>query len=156
MSAHHARAATAALTAALAVAALTGCASRISGQPRADIPTTPVSVTLVLHDAATALDCAAGGVGGYDDIGEGADVTLTDQTGEIIASGSLDPGTADSADAAACDFTATLTDVPADRTQYQVSVSHRGQITHSYPEMVSEGWAFTLTLGSAATDDEDV
>jgi hypothetical protein len=85
------------------------------------------------------------GTVGYSDIEEGATVTLRDEHGTVLASGALSLG---HGDATGCSFTFTLDDVPDSATFYAVTVSHRGEISKSHADMVSDGWTFSLTLGS--------
>jgi hypothetical protein len=84
---------------------------------------------------------------GYDDIQGGAQVVVTDQTGSIIATGSLAPGTPVEAGAAyLCQFAFTVS-VPNDRDFYSIEVSHRGKLTYSLAEMESVGWSVEFELG---------
>lgn len=107
-------------------------------------PTTVVNGTLELDDAESAADNCVTSLG-YDDIREGASVTIKDQNGRILGSGSLDAGV--SYDDASCTFDFTVADIREDQQQYSVEISHRGQITNSRSEMESNNWRFDLTLG---------
>jgi len=84
---------------------------------------------------------------GYGDIREGAQVTVKDAAGTVIALGRLDPGhTVDSNGtfASKCIFGFTLTDVPEGKDFYLVEVSHRGELRYTRGDLAS---ALTLTLG---------
>jgi hypothetical protein len=84
------------------------------------------------------------GTGGYNDLAAGAQVTIRDETGKVLATGHLDEGKTKSA--SECDFAFNL-DVP-DAKFYQVEVSHRGQVTYSADDLEKAGWRVQLTLGS--------
>lgn len=80
--------------------------------------------------------------GGYLDIREGAQVTVTDEHDVVIALGSLDPGhTLD----AKCIFGFTVTGVPEGKHFYSVEVAHRGALQYTRDGVGKE---LALTLGS--------
>jgi hypothetical protein len=89
------------------------------------------------------VDCW--GTGGYSDLTSGVSVTLKNQSGTILANTTLGTG---QGSAHTCTFHFTLTQVPDDATFYVVTVSHRGDVSHSHAEMVSAGWKVDLTIGS--------
>ncbi|MFE2110004.1 hypothetical protein ACFXAF_29650 [Kitasatospora sp. NPDC059463] len=78
-----------------------------------------------------ARDTAAGcvGRGGYDDIARGASVTVFDEDGTVLATGSL--GTGRSKGTTGCVFPIEVIGVPVGPKFYQVEVSHRGKVTLS-------------------------
>lgn len=79
---------------------------------------------------------------GYDDVHEGALVTVTDSDDTVIAKSSLESGYG----SYTCEFPFTIQDVP-NRDQYWVEVSDRGQVAFSRQEMESNNWNVSLTLG---------
>lgn len=82
------------------------------------------------------------GSGGYDDIDEGASVTIYDNKDVKIATGSLGEGVAITP--MACMFEFTVKDVPVQETDiYGVEVTHRGQVTFKRADADDIG----LTLG---------
>lgn len=83
------------------------------------------------------LNCE--GVGGYDDMTEGATVTVYDSTGKVIGAGALMEGLAGDD---LCVWSFTVDNVP-DAPFYQVEVSHRGKVTVAR----SEASSVSLSLG---------
>ncbi len=129
-----------------ASSSLTSEALKASGwqfQLHAGPPTTAITGTLDLNDIDTALNGCVG-TGGYDDISEGANVVVKDQSGRILASSSLNAGTANGAN---CAYTFTLGGVRADQDQYTLTITHRGDITESATQLRDAGWAFSVSLG---------
>ncbi|MGW1912620.1 hypothetical protein ACWCQS_18325 [Streptomyces sp. NPDC002076] len=84
-------------------------------------------------------DCT--GYEGYDDIRQGAGVTVYDSAGKVVATGALSTGKPDSA---ACVFRVSVKGVPDGSKFYQVEVSHRGKITVSSAEAQHGGFAASL------------
>lgn len=66
------------------------------------------------------------GYEGYEDIAQGASVTVYDSAGAVVATGALGTGKPESA---ACVFPVRVPDVPGGSKFYRVEVSHRGQVT---------------------------
>lgn len=87
-------------------------------------------------------DCA--GSGGYRDIGEGTQVTVSSPSGEVLAVGAL-ANSLWSRSSGACLFTFTIPDVPGGHDIYQVEVSHRG--TLAVREDNARAGRTALTLG---------
>jgi hypothetical protein len=85
------------------------------------------------------------GEGGYDDIRAGAAVIVKDESGKVLATGSL--GSGKITDPATCEFSFSLADVP-DAKFYQIEVSHRGALTYSRDDLDKRGWKVEFTLGS--------
>lgn len=115
---------------------------------------TPVMHTIVGHltvsdrsysSSIIAVETRCYGSGGYSDLKEGATVTLSDQSSTILASTALGPGVGSKAE---CAFPFALIGVPDTASFYVIEVSHRGQISKSHAEMVTDGWVFELTLGT--------
>lgn len=88
----------------------------------------------------TSEDCT--GYSGFDDISEGASVTVYDSTGKVVASGALGAGKPKSA---ACVFSVSVPGVPEGSKFYQVEVSHRGKLTVSSAD--AEKGQFASSLG---------
>lgn len=70
-------------------------------------------------------DCSGGYDSGYDDISEGASVTVYGAGGDVIATGELGDSTYESS---ACVFDIAVPDVPKGEKFYKVEVSHRGTV----------------------------
>ncbi|OOL32902.1 hypothetical protein GQ85_04510 [Rhodococcus rhodochrous] len=103
-----------------------------------------VSGTMTLHDGSrtstvSGYDCE--GKGGYSDMSPAAAVTVSDQSGTLLAKGRLD-GSIDMGDS--CIFTFTVADVPRGADFYEVEISHRGGI--SFTESEAED-GVSLSLG---------
>ena len=71
------------------------------------------------------------GTGGYSDIGAGAAVTVSDESGTLLAKGSLDVG---HAQAGGCALQFEVGEVPGGKKFYQVEVSHRGAVSFTEAE----------------------
>jgi hypothetical protein len=82
------------------------------------------------------------GTGGYSDISEGTSVTVYDAAGTVLALGKLEGSKFRNGD---CEFTFTVTAVPAGEQFYQVEVAHRGKV--SFPSDKARS-GVGLTLGS--------
>lgn len=100
------------------------------------------------------------GSGGYGDIDDGAQVTVKDEAGKIIATGRLANGKVLSSDTRSSyrfgsyDSSTTTKcswDIEVDRVPkasvYQVEVSHRGELRYSLEEMKAQSWTVAFTLG---------
>jgi hypothetical protein len=89
---------------------------------------------LELKDAAGVLNldgATCSGMRGYDDIHAGAQVVVTDQSGTVIATGSLEAGQLLGSGAdRVCRFQFQLP-VPTGKSFYGVTVSHRGTIQYT-------------------------
>ncbi|MEJ7765634.1 MAG: hypothetical protein WKF86_09075 [Acidimicrobiales bacterium] len=87
------------------------------------------------------------GAGGYSDIGTGTAVTVKNEAGTLIASGSLRQGnTSGLNEFRVCVFRFEVAGVP-DAKFFQVEVSRRGGLTYSKAEMVSKAWNVHASLG---------
>lgn len=90
-------------------------------------------------------DCSKGfSDTGYDDIREGASVTVANEKGTTIATGSLGSGRV-SEWPLRCIFSFSV-EVPKAKF-YKFEVSHRGQVQKSFEELKADGWKVSLTLG---------
>ena len=85
-------------------------------------------------------DCT--GYSGYDDITEGAGVTVYDSAGKVVATGALGTGKPVSG---ACSFPVTVSGVPEGSKFYQVEISHRGKVTVSASN--AKAGVFAASLG---------
>ncbi|GAA5706501.1 hypothetical protein [Streptomyces avermitilis] len=85
-----------------------------------------------------------GGTRGYDDILEGAGVTVYGASGDVIATGGLGNSTYDG-DTYDCTFKVAVPDVPKGERFYKVEVSHRGTVQLSGKE--AENGDFGASLG---------
>jgi hypothetical protein len=143
----------------LAVAAVmaAGCGQGSKGSTattaQATTTTLPtISGTAELHSADGVLELDDGtctGTSGYDDLTEGASVTLRDEHGTTIGTSALGPGTLSGAGLSkVCTFPFTITDVPTSAKFYAVEVSHRGAVTYSHDQLAQQGWTVGLTIGS--------
>ena len=84
------------------------------------------------------------GTGSYDDIISGLQVTVSNESETVIATGNLFPGevTEDG-----CRFYFNISDVPVAKF-YRVEVSgRRGEIRYSYEQMNAAVWNVSLSLG---------
>ncbi|MEJ7763901.1 MAG: hypothetical protein WKF86_00230 [Acidimicrobiales bacterium] len=98
-----------------------------------------------------AADCRRS-TGGYDDIRQGAAVTVKDEKGTLIGTGALGPG----AKAAVSPQFPTLSNCVypievvgvKDAAFFQVEVSRRGPVSYTKADLAAAGWAVHSTLGS--------
>jgi hypothetical protein len=152
------------LTAALAATiVLAGCAGN---QPKpAETPTEFKITGTVTVDAGDASDGTMGGdcltEGGYSDIATGAQVTVKDETGKVIALGSLEAGRTsdvqtlpkfnpetaiieDVPQATKCVFGFTVPSVPEGESFYSIEVAHRGELRYDRSNLAT---SLALSLG---------
>lgn len=112
-----------------------------------------ISGTLVLtadSDGVTSVGGTCLGAGGYEDIDEGTEVTLTNESGTILGTGMLSTGTpAVSGLNTACTFTFDFGQISGKAKFYSVNIGsgHRGKITDSAADLMSAGYKFSITLG---------
>lgn len=83
------------------------------------------------------------GTGGYDDISEGASVTVYGANGSVIATGYL--GDSKSPSYGTCEYAIAVQDVPKGERFYKVEVSHRGTVQMTAEQ--AETGEFAATLG---------
>ena len=85
------------------------------------------------------------GTGGYGDIDEGTEVTVTDEAGTVIGNGRLGEGRYLED---ACAFRFTIPRVPmAKFYKIQISKEQRGELSYSYEELEAANWTVELELG---------
>ncbi|WP_234338298.1 hypothetical protein [Streptomyces sp. NRRL F-5727] len=78
---------------------------------------------------------------GFDDIAEGAAVTVYDAAGTVIATGALGESTRAGT---ACSFEVIVPDVPAGEGFHKVEITHRGTLQISEPEAMSGSFGGSL------------
>lgn len=100
---------------------------------------------LILTDADTATSSCVG-QGGYDDITQGAALTILDENGTVIGSGSIESGVNTNTDE--CSYAFSVSGVTDAAKFYHFKISHRDGPSVSHSEMQSNGWTEDLTLGS--------
>ena len=91
------------------------------------------------------LPCPEGPGGGFSDIADGTDVTVSDAGGTVLAIGELSGGRLVGG-LFQFQFDFEVHNVP-DSAIYQVEVSHRGQLRYTREDMETKGWSVVLTLG---------
>ena len=84
------------------------------------------------------FECA--GKDGYKDIGPGAAVMVTDESGTLLAKGAIETSSGGSS---GCWLDFTVSGVPRGKSFYKVEVSHRGELTYTESE-VESGLVFSL------------
>ena len=87
------------------------------------------------------------GTGGYSDLTAGGAVTVKNESGTVIATGSLDDGVSDATyPTVVCHFSFTIASVP-DAKFYSIEVTHRGALTYSQDHLNSDGWKVDASIG---------
>lgn len=127
-------------------AALIGGVWAISAaQGPAALETFTLTGTMTLTDKVDATDtgCRGSYDSGYDDIQEGADVTVYNASGDVIAKSEL--GASEEVFTGVCEFQISVPDVPKGETFYKVEVSHRGTVELSAEE--AENGELAASLG---------
>jgi hypothetical protein len=89
---------------------------------------------------------ACAGKGGYNDIGPGTAVTVSDESGTLLAKGTLDSSMGENT---WCVFDFDIKDVPSGATFYKVQISHRGEM--SYTEEEARG-RVEVSLGDSPSE----
>lgn len=113
--------------------------------------TNTITGTMSLKDSAfggltSGTACTGSDAGsGYGDINQGAQVTVSNNSGSILALSSLDAGSADGS--GNCVFNFTVQSVPYS-SFYQIEVTHRGNVDYSYQQLSSQGFSMGMTLGN--------
>jgi hypothetical protein len=98
--------------------------------------------SFTLNEDATQYDGGCAGTGGYDDITEGASVTVYGAGGDVVATGALGDSTYAEY---TCRFDIAVPDVPKGEKFYKVEVSHRGTLQLSAEE--AENGELAASLG---------
>jgi hypothetical protein len=135
-------------------------------RPEKQAPTTSAAATpapirifgtlTVDADVTTSEDAVGGSCfpsDGYSDIRLGAQVTVTDDSGKVVALGSLQAGKVSElwgedtpslfGFASKCEFDFTVDQVPAGHPFYSIEVAHRGQVRFT-PAQLDSNVALTL------------
>jgi len=85
------------------------------------------------------------GIDGYDDIIEGASVTIRGENGQLLGIGHLEAGT--NLDEIGCLFDSNEIEVPGDQKFYTMEVTHRGDLTAAADEIVNGKLNISGSLG---------
>ena len=103
-----------------------------------------ITGTFELNGGTYASGPGCQGKGGYSDISPGAQVTLKNGAGAILATTQLGTGTGANL---SCDFKFAFANVP-EVPFYSVEIARRGAVTNSLADMKANGWTFGLSLGN--------
>lgn len=98
-----------------------------------------VDTTSVVSDGSGGCE----GTDGFDDIREGAGVTVYDASNDVVATGSL--GDSEGGSGTFCTFQIAVDDVPKNSKFYKVEVSHRGTVQLTAEE--AESGQLSTSLG---------
>ncbi|MDF3301208.1 hypothetical protein [Streptomyces tropicalis] len=114
----------------------------------ANVHSGPATFTLngsfaLTEDAGSDGSGGCEGTGGYDDISEGASVTVYGASGDVIATGHL--GDSASVSYGTCNFDISVPGAPKGEKFYKVEVSHRGTVQLTAQE--AENGALAASLG---------
>jgi hypothetical protein len=109
-------------------------------------PQHTITGTMTLFDASGYASGAEGCAGkdGYQDIQAGAQVTVSDESGKLLATSQLGRG---DDNRPYCVFAFKVDGVPTAKV-YQVEVAHRGKVAYSASDLAAAGWKADLRLGS--------
>jgi hypothetical protein len=102
------------------------------------------TVDLITSDGVVASASGCSGKDGYSDLAPGAPVTVKDESGKLIGTGSLDAGKA--GQGVRCTWKFSIDNLP-DAKFYQVEVSHRGELNFSKADLDKAGWKVFATVG---------
>jgi hypothetical protein len=105
-----------------------------------------MTVEFTLVDPGGGSDCS-GGAGGYSDIRPGMPLTVRDQDGGIIGSGSLGSGWATDLTGGGCVWRSIITAVPTDAEHYVIEGGSRGEVVFPHDQLADNGWVAELTIG---------
>lgn len=137
----------AATAGAIAGAAIVGSIWAITANSEPDKPATFTltgSFTLTDEvDSTTDGGCEGSYDSGYDDIEEGADVTVYNAAGAVVGKGEL--GNSEEIAPGTCTFDISIADVPKGEAFYKVEVSHRGTVELTAKE--AENGELAATFG---------
>jgi hypothetical protein len=113
------------------------------------VGTHQLSVNLALKDPSRRpsitgqLGCH--GTGGYSDLTDSTQVTVSDASSKIIAVGTL--GSSLRNGPHECDFIGAEITVPDDLDIYQIEVGHRGALSFTHDELEANKWIVFLSIG---------
>ena len=106
------------------------------------------TLTLTTSSDITRSGGHCSGTGGYSDLTAGGAVTVKNESGTVIATGSLDQGVSDATyPTVVCHFAFTISNVP-DAKFYSIEVTHRGALTYSQDQLNSNDWKVDATIGT--------
>jgi hypothetical protein len=132
----------------LVLLGLAGCSNGDGGESTPTTTTAPLNLsgTMTLTDSEGVTDDGAGGcegTGGYDDLQAGASVVVSDEANKVIGTSNLGDGSYSGTD---CIFRFVVSNLPQAKF-YKVEVSHRGQVTYPYNDLVANRWSVELSIG---------
>jgi hypothetical protein len=104
----------------------------------------PLTIEYGLMDIGGDSDCS-GGDGGYSDIGPGMPVTVSDETGRILASTTL-PEEGEGFSGVGCIWTMQVV-VDGGAEQYSIEGGRRGAVTYSHAELEQKEWKVSVGVG---------
>jgi hypothetical protein len=102
------------------------------------------TLTLYSDDSPSVGQVECRGTGGYQDIGQGTSVSISDEAGVLLAKGNLDRG---SQYPGFCIFAFRVADVPEGKSFYRVEVAQRGETSYTESEARAR---ISLQLGDPA------
>jgi hypothetical protein len=110
-------------------------------------PTLHGTLTLTSSSGISRSGGHCSGTGGYSDLTAGGAVTVKNESGTVIATGSLDQGVSDATyPTVVCHFSFTISNLP-DAKFYSIEVTHRGTLTYSRDQLKSDGWKVEASIG---------
>jgi hypothetical protein len=88
-------------------------------------------------------DCSMGFGGGFEGVATGAQVTVTDGTGQLLGTAVLTGGILDGE---GCHFDYVFQGLP-ESDFYQIDVAHRGAVAFTRERLSDTGWLAALSIG---------
>ncbi|WP_377454571.1 hypothetical protein [Rhodococcoides fascians] len=109
----------------------------VGSEPKAP-DTFQLAGTMTLTESVTRYGGGPGfecvGYKGYDDMTQATAVTVSDESGTLLAKGTFAGSTGGSASSYPCVFTFVIDAVPTGKNFYKVEVSHRGALSYTQDE----------------------
>ncbi|KRQ28148.1 hypothetical protein BKG80_06650 [Mycobacteroides chelonae] len=102
------------------------------------------SITIYDDNVSVPPGSSCRGIGGYRDIGPGTAVTVSDESGTLLAKSQLQSGTSAQG---TCSLPFEIPDVPTGKKFYKVEASHRGEVNYTESEARR---GITLQIGQDA------
>lgn len=106
----------------------------------------PLTVQFGLLDSDGGVSCDEGGGPGYNDIGPGMPITVRNEEGTLIGSGSLPDTGDDEYEPFGCIWTVQVM-VPEGHKQYAVEGGDRGEVTFSSDKLEGQDWIVEVGVG---------
>ncbi|SHT79424.1 lipoprotein LpqJ [Mycobacteroides abscessus subsp. abscessus] len=103
-----------------------------------------LSGTLTLSTTSATTGDGCHGTGGYHDITPGASISVSDESGTLLAKGTLSSGHGESG---SCYMPFSIDDVPGGKKFYKVEVTHRGEVNYTEAEAKK---GISLQLGESS------